>query len=275
MKKTVLITGCSSGIGHELATALNRMSWNVVATARNVDALSQLAKQGCAVYPLDVTDFKQMENTVNAVTAKFGAIDLLINNAGYGLINPLMDISDRELHRQFEVNFFGVAHLTQLVVPVMKANGSGKIVNIGSISGIAPTPFAGAYCATKAALHAWSDSLRMELLPFGIRVILVQAGAIASKFGDNAQKSAMQLFHEESWYKPVEENILQRANTSQEKSTPVEVFVGKILRKILKDNPTPIIRTGKKSFYLPFIKHFLPTQMLDKIMIRKFGLKKL
>lgn len=272
MQKVAFITGCSTGIGRELALQLNKQGWKVVATARRLESMQSLEDEGLQLLKLDVTDPLQIKAAVDKAVETFGRIDLLVNNAGYGLIAPTMDISAGELHRQLNTNVSGVIHMVQVVAPVMKAQGGGTIVNVGSISGIAPTPFSGAYCASKAAIHAWSDVLRMELKPFGIRVVTVQPGGIVTDFGKNCVKSVQNTFRNDSWYAPVEKFVLARANTSQEIATPVEVFVKRLIPEITRRNPPALIRMGKRSFTLPLLKWWLPSALLDKIMMKKYGL---
>jgi NAD(P)-dependent dehydrogenase (short-subunit alcohol dehydrogenase family) len=275
MQEVALITGCSTGIGHELAIQLNKTGWQVVATARRPETLRMLEKAGCLVLPLDVTDPEQIKDTVEKAVQACGRIDLLINNAGYGLISPTMDIPAEVLLYQLQTNVTGVIRMIQEVAPVMKSQGGGKIVNIGSISGIAPTPFSGAYCASKAAIHAWSDVLRMELKPFGIKVITVQPGGILTDFGKNCEKTVRANLKTGFWYSGVEKYIYARANTSQEKATPVKIFVKKLIAKITQKDPPAIIRLGKRSFTLPLMKKILPEKLLDKMMMKKYGLDKL
>jgi len=275
MQKVAFITGCSTGIGRELALQLNEKGWKVVATARRPETLEALEKAGCLVLPLDVTDPGQITSAVAEVKLTCGRIDLLINNAGYGLIAPTMDIEPVALEHQFLTNVTGVIRLIQEVVPLMKAQGEGTIVNMGSISGIAPTPFSGAYCASKAAIHAWSDVLRMELQPFGIKVITLLPGGIVTDFGKNCVETVKSNLKPGSWYGKIEQFVYSRANTSQEKATPVEKFVAEVLRKILRKDPPVNIRSGKRSFTLPLMKRVLPEKWLDKLMMKKYGLDKL
>lgn len=148
----------------------------------------------------------------------------------------------------------------------MKEKGQGTIVNIGSVSGVLTTPFSGAYCASKAALHALSDALRMELAPFGINVITVQPGGVRSQFGQKAGQLVKRVLKEDSWYQPIRSFIEQRAAASQEKAMPAEVFARKLLDKILTDNPPPVVRLGSKSKLMPFLKWALPVKTVDKIL---------
>jgi NAD(P)-dependent dehydrogenase (short-subunit alcohol dehydrogenase family) len=275
MKKVIIITGCSTGIGRELAFRMNSLGWTVAATARHIAMLEPLREAGCLTFTLDVTITDQIDRVIREILEQTGRIDMLVNNAGYGLIMPLMDIPADELERQFRTNVTGTLELIRKVAPVMKKQGSGTIVNMGSISGIAPTPFAGSYCASKAAIHAWSDVLRMELKPFGITVVTLQPGGIATDFGKNSSENVARLMNPGSWYNTIREFIFTRANTSQESATPVDVFVDRLVRKINIPHPPAIIRIGKRSLILPFLKRWIPVRMLDSMMMKKYGLDRL
>jgi len=161
-KKTVLITGASSGIGKETARALLNEGYTVYAAARRVEQMKDLEKIGATIFPLDVTDEASIIASVNSILEKEDSIDLLINNAGYGSYGAIEDVPIDEARRQFEVNIFGLARLTQLVLPKMRENRYGKIVNISSMGGKIYTPFGGWYHATKHALEGFSDALRLE-----------------------------------------------------------------------------------------------------------------
>ncbi|WP_218062062.1 SDR family oxidoreductase, partial [Endobacter medicaginis] len=186
----VLITGCSSGIGRALAEEFLRRGQPVVATARRSTDLTPLSALGATVAALDITDRGAAENLLAVLAADGIEIDMLVNNAGFGAMGPLAELSDAQWRRQFDVNLFAPMALTRLVLPRMIARRTGCIVNIGSISGEVPTPFSGAYCASKAAFNAASDVLRMELAPFGVKVVSVLPGGIASSFGDTASAGA-------------------------------------------------------------------------------------
>lgn len=272
--RIVLITGCSSGIGQALAIEFKNQGWHVIATARNVERLKKLSEIGCKILELDVTKSDQIISVVDQISKEEGKIDMLINNAGYALIDPAIEINPEELNIQFATNFSGLIYLTQQVAKIMKQQKSGTIINIGSISGIVTMPFSGAYCATKAAVHAYSDALRMELSPFGIKVITVQPGAIESNFGNNADKTIGKVLNPESWYNEIEEFIHKRAQTSQQDTTKADIFAKKLIREIINPNPPAIVRLGKKSFLLPFLKSVLPLKLMDKILMKRFGLDK-
>jgi NAD(P)-dependent dehydrogenase (short-subunit alcohol dehydrogenase family) len=187
--KAVLITGCSSGIGHATALTLLGSGWRVYATARRPQAIADLAEAGCATLALDVTDEDSMRAAVDAVEQAEGAVGVLINNAGYSQSGAIESVPMEAVRRQFETNVFGLVRLTQLVLPRMRAQRWGKIVNVGSMGGRLVFPGGGHYHATKHALEAISDALRFELRAFGIDVILLEPGLITTDFGDTANAS--------------------------------------------------------------------------------------
>lgn len=271
-KRTALITGCSSGIGKALALALHEKGCRVAATARQLDTMAGLKARGMAVHRLDVTDPDQARQVVDTVNAEEGGIDILINNAGYALIGPAVELPRDELARQFDTNVMAPMMLASLAARSMKKKGSGMIVNIGSVSGITTTPFSGAYCASKAALHALSDALRMELGDFGIHVMTVQPGAIQSDFGNAAGKTISRVLTEDSWYLPLKQSIEARAGASQENATPTHEFADTLADEILGASPGAVVRLGNKSTLLPMMKQWLPTGVLDRILKKKFGL---
>ena len=200
-------------------------------------------------------------------------VETLVNNAGYGAMGPLAELPLDELRLQFETNVFAPVAMIQAVVPGMAARGSGRIVNIGSVSGVLPTPFSGAYSASKAAVHALSDALRPELAPFGIQVVTVQPGAIRSQFGATASAGAAS--RKLSLYEPLAGAIRARSEASQEKPTPADVFARKLADAVLGDHPRPVVRIGRASSLLPFAKRWLPARLLDNALRRRFGLNRL
>jgi NAD(P)-dependent dehydrogenase (short-subunit alcohol dehydrogenase family) len=187
--KAVLITGCSSGIGRASASRLARSGWTVYASARRPESLSELAEAGCRTLALDVTDERSMRDAVERVEQECGAVGVLINNAGYSQSGALETVPMDAVRRQFETNVFGVIGLIQLVLPKMRAQRWGKIVNVGSMGGRLTFPGGGCYHATKHALEALSDALRFEVAGFGIDVILLEPGLITTEFGSAAAAS--------------------------------------------------------------------------------------
>ncbi|HST33686.1 MAG TPA: oxidoreductase [Solirubrobacteraceae bacterium] len=187
--KAVLITGCSSGIGRATALRLAGAGWTVYATARRPETLSELQAAGCRTLALDVTDEQSMQAVVAEIERTEGAVGVLINNAGYSQSGAIETVPLQAVRRQFETNVFGLVRLTQLVLPKMRAQRWGKIVNVGSMGGRLSFPGGGHYHATKHALEAISDALRFELRGFGIDVILLEPGLITTEFGEAATAS--------------------------------------------------------------------------------------
>lgn len=271
MARVVLVTGSSAGIGAALCREFHRRGCVVAATARNPDALAELASEGMLTERLDVNDSADIARAVEAVAARAGRIDVLVNNAGYGLMGPAVELSDAQLRAQMETNLIAPLAMTRAVAPIMRAHGGGMIVNIGSISGVVPTPFSGAYCASKAALHALSDALRMELSPFRIRVVTVQPGSIQSGFGAAASQT-VKPDADDSWYHSIHDRVLERANMSQPGATANGVFARQLVSRLLRKRPPAQIRLGKKSLLGPLVKNLLPRSLFDKLLAERFGL---
>ena len=188
-RPAVLITGCSSGIGRAAAISLHEAGFRVYASARNPAALDDLADRGLHTLALDVTDEASMTEAVAAVEADQSAIRVLINNAGYGLYGPVEQQPMSEIRRQFETNFFGLVRLTQLVLPGMRRQGAGRILNVSSMGGRATLPGGAFYHASKYAVEALSDALRMEVAQFGIEVVLIEPGPVNTPWNQVAADS--------------------------------------------------------------------------------------
>ncbi|HEX8854596.1 MAG TPA: oxidoreductase [Thermoleophilaceae bacterium] len=187
--RAVLITGCSSGIGHATADRLARAGKRVYATARRPDAIADLAESGCELLALDVTDEESTRSAVEHVEEREGAVGVLVNNAGYSQSGAIESVPMEAVRRQFETNVFGLVRLTQLVLPAMRAQRWGRIVNLSSIGGRVVFPGGGFYHATKYAVEAISDALRFEVEGFGIGVTVIEPGLIRTRFGEVAASS--------------------------------------------------------------------------------------
>jgi short-subunit dehydrogenase len=185
----VLITGCSSGIGKAAALSLHEAGFTVYATARRTETLTGIGGRGLRTLALDVTDEQSMTQAVAAVEADAGAVGVLINNAGYGLYGPVEQLPMAEIRRQFETNFFGLVRLTQLVLPGMRRQGRGRILNVSSMGGRITLPGGAFYHASKYAVEALSDGLRMEVAQFGIDVVLIEPGPVKTPWNDVAAAS--------------------------------------------------------------------------------------
>jgi NADP-dependent 3-hydroxy acid dehydrogenase YdfG len=187
--KAVLITGCSSGIGQATAKLLCREGWMVYATARKPETLFDLEQGGCKTLALDVTDEASMTAAVNAVVDAEGAVGVLINNAGYSQSGAVESVAPEQVRRQFETNVFGLIRMCQLVLPGMRGQRWGRIVNLSSMGGRLTFPGGGMYHATKYSVEAVSDALRFEVRGFGVKVVIVEPGLIVTNFGDTAAAS--------------------------------------------------------------------------------------
>ena len=184
--KAVLITGCSTGIGRATAERLARAGHPVYATARRPETLAGLEQLGCTPLTLDVTDDDSMQAAVRRVVADHGAVGALVNNAGYSASGAVETVSPQDLRRQFQTNVFGLVRMCQLVLPAMRDQGAGRIVNISSMGANFTFPGGGVYHATKYAIEALSDALRFEVKGFGVQVVIVQPGLIRTEFGATA-----------------------------------------------------------------------------------------
>ncbi|MEB2514318.1 SDR family oxidoreductase [Pseudomonas sp. YuFO20] len=267
-----LITGCSSGIGRALADAFKSAGYTVWASARKTEDVAALTTAGFIAVQLDVNDGPALEQLSERINQQHGGLDVLINNAGYGAMGPLLDGGVQAMQRQFETNVFAVVGVTRAMFGVLR-RAKGIVVNIGSVSGVLVTPFAGAYCASKAAVHALSDALRMELAPFGVRVMEVQPGAIASSFARNAGHEAEQLITEQSPWFPLREGIRARAKASQDNPTPASEFAAGLLKAVQQSKPPRLIRLGNGSRALPLMAGLLPKGLLESALMRRFGLR--
>lgn len=274
MQRTVLITGCSSGIGYALAKAFQAQGDNVIATARRVESLEDLKAQGCEVETLDVNDTASQLALRDRVKARYSAVDILINNAGISAMGPMAEIPAEKLRGQFETNVIAPVLLVQAFLPLLRASSDAMIINIGSVSGVLTTPFAGAYCASKAALHCISEAMRMELAPFGIRVVTVQPGGIQSNFGDAATANVEDWLDEASLYAPIRDGIMARAGASQINATPTEEFAAVLAQRVVRD-ARPVWRIGNGSRLMPLIARWLPARRRDQALAKRFGLLRL
>lgn len=263
----VLITGCSSGgIGHALARAFADNECKVVATSRTKTSMADLEDDPrFFIQELDVQSERSVQQVVNTVVHKYGRIDVLVNNAGVQCVGPLPELPLSSVQQTFDTNVFGPLRLVQAVVPHMASRKKGKLVNVGSVTVLAPGPWSGAYTASKAALHALTDTLRLELRHFGIDVINVVPGAVRSNIGNSAVASYNRM-PEWKLYKPFEAAIRERASFSQRsKSTPTDEFANKTVNAVLKKNPPAWFSSGHYSTAMAILYH-LPLSIRDFVI---------
>lgn len=267
MKKVALVTGASSGIGEAAAILLHNAGIKVYGAARRVKKMKPLEEKGIIIISLDVTDKASMTNCVQTIHKKEGRLDILINNAGYGSFGAIEDVPIEEARRQFEVNIFGLATLTQLVLPKMRENKFGKIINISSMGGKIYTPFGGWYHATKYALEGWSDCLRIEVKPFGIDVVVVEPGGIKTPWGiiaaENLKKTSGNGAYAEAANKSAEETA--KIYSSNQLSKP-ELIGKTILKAVTKRRPKTRYLVGYMAKPTVFIRKWFGDRFFDRML---------
>jgi short-subunit dehydrogenase len=237
MHQVALITGCSSGIGYETALMLGRNGFRTFATMRNTkksDSLQEIIrKEGLdvSIRQLDVNDNASIENTINNIKNEANRIDVLINNAGFGLVGFFEDLTLDEIRDQFETNFFGVLNITKKIIPIMRLQKSGTIINISSGAGQVGFPGISAYVSTKFAIEGFSESLTYELLPYGIKVVIIEPGVIKTDFFRNCKVSEHSM-KKNSTYSPSLDKFQRNIEIMQEHATsPTDV--AKVIIQVL------------------------------------------
>ncbi len=272
MKKVALVTGASSGIGESTAIELLRVGFTVYGAARSIDKMTGLKDKGINVISLDVTDDESMINCLRSIMEVEGRIDVLVNNAGYGSYGSVEDVPIEEAKRQFEVNIFGLARLTQLVLPIMRKQKSGKIVNISSMGGRCHTAYGAWYHATKFALEGWSDCLRLEVeKPFGINVIIIEPGGIKTPWGiiaaDNLRKVSEGGAYESSADRVADG--LREMYMSNKLSDPS--LIGRTISKaVTASKPKTRYLVGANAKPVVFMRKILPDRVYDSIIRNMF-----
>jgi NAD(P)-dependent dehydrogenase (short-subunit alcohol dehydrogenase family) len=266
MKKVILVTGASSGIGFDAAASLARQGHRVYAAARRVDRMEPLKELGVVPLQMDVTDEASMEAGVRTVLAAEGRIDVLVNNAGYGYFGAIENVSLEEARKQLEVNVFGLARMTQLVMPSMRSRRSGRIVNIASVAGRINLYFGGWYHVSKFSVEALSDALRMELKPFGIDVCVIEPGGIRTNWGiiaaDHLRDSSLGTPYEKEALREAE--VFSFAYTSPYLSKP-SVVTKAICKAALGRRPKTRYRIGTGAHALLFFHSLLPDRWWDAL----------
>jgi NAD(P)-dependent dehydrogenase (short-subunit alcohol dehydrogenase family) len=267
MIKTALVTGGSSGIGEVTAKGLLAAGYMVYAGARRVDAMRSLEAAGARVLSLDVTNDASMTAAVDAILRETGRIDVLVNNAGYGSYGALEDVPLDEGRRQFEVNLFGLARMTQLVLPTMRVQRAGRIVNVSSISGKIGEPFGCWYHASKHALEGLSDSLRMELHPFGIDVVIIEPGSTRTAWGGIARDSLTRHSGKGPYGDGARVHVAMMAAISQGSlPKPPSDVAATIVQAVQARRPRTRYPTGGGAKIALFLRHALSDRGFDRVV---------
>jgi len=270
--KVILITGCSSGIGFDAAFALKKRGHRVIASCRKHQDVQRLSDSGMETVLLDVSDSSSIQNAFAQVLAMTeGRLDVLINNAGFGQAGALEDISRDVLRQQFETNVFGLLELSNLAIPVMRQQGSGRIINISSILGIISMPFRGAYNASKYAVEGLSDTLRLELHASGIEVVTVEPGPIESRFRDNCVDDSLRnVDMVNSYFKKQYAQMLTTYKAAKSDSIftkKPDAVIKKLIHAIEAKKPKAKYPVTLAAHLLIFLKRILSTKLLDKFFL--------
>ena len=267
-KRVALVTGATSGIGYETARMLADLGYRVYAAERRVERLKPLADKGVTALQMDLTDSASIEKAAARILQEEKRVDLLVNNAGYGSYGPVEQVSIDEVRRQFEVNLFGLARLTQLVLPTMRRAGRGRIVNTSSMAGRMVTNMGAWYHATKYALEAFSDALRMEMRPFGIDVVLIEPGAIATNWGAIAANNLQTVTRKSAYQKSGSRAAagLRKLYFGSHLTRPSTIAKA-IVRASTVRHPRPRYLLGFGAKPLVALHALLPTRAWDYLMV--------
>jgi len=271
-KRVALVTGASSGMGKEIAKRLIKDGYQVYVAARTVDRMADLVGLGAKAVAMDISREADIVETVRRINVEVGGVDVLVNNAGFGLYGAVEDISLDEARYQFEVNLFGVARLTQLVLPEMRKRREGKIVNISSMGGKIYTPLGAWYHATKHALEGWSDCLRLELDPFGIGVVIIEPGLIETGFGDVVAEG-IQNRSGGGAYAPMTEAVVRstRGAYGQGRGTPATRVAAVVSSALKARDPKTRYVVGKYAKPMIALRRWLGDRAFDRIIMSQMS----
>jgi short-subunit dehydrogenase len=271
--KHILVTGCSSGIGRSIADGLKERGFNVYVTARKQEDIDALSKAGFEAIMLDLADTKSIQAAVVTLLSKTNhQLYGLVNNAAYGLTGAMEDIPVMALRDQFETNVFGTQELTNLLIPIMRKQHSGRIIQISSVLGFITMKFRGPYCASKYALEAISDAMRYELNDTGIKVSLIEPGPIRSDFRNNALHNFQAVVNKEKSHFKNDyakiENELNVENHTVPFSLGPEAVLNKVIHALESKEPKARYYVTFPTYLFSFLKRILPGVLLDKILVR-------
>ncbi len=276
-KSVALVTGCSTGIGRATALLLARYGYRVFATVRTPDAGASLQSEAAGL-PVEVLRMDFLEEDAATTLAqevlrRAGRIDVLVNNAGYAVLGAVEDLRADMVRHQFQVNVFTPVQLSRAVLPTMRAQHYGRIVNVSSMAGRVSVPLMGAYCASKFALEAFSDSLRAEAKPFGVRVSLVEPGPVATEFNRSALAASREILEAASPYRRAYQHYLDESNTPGG-ATPLQA-ARTIVKAIRAARPRSRYRVRAREAFLAGVVQVIPKGAMDFATIRVMGLRKL
>lgn len=258
----ILVTGASSGIGKATAHTLLRKGHTVYVAARRLDAMRELEQHGAIPIRMDITREADVAAAVDRITAQHGGVDVLVNNAGFGMFGSVEETTLDDARYQFEVNLFGMARLTQRVIPGMRERRRGTIVNVSSMGGKIYTPLGAWYHATKHALEGWSDCLRLELAPFGVHVVVVEPGVIATEFGDVMNEPMLKRSGSGPYGRLA--HALAKASVAM---SPPQVVADAIVRAVEARRPKTRYVAGKFARSLMFVRKYFGDRLYDRVIM--------
>lgn len=271
-KKVALVTGASSGMGKAFAQRLLKDGYRVYVAARGVERMADLAALGATPIAMDISREADIVAAAEKIVSEAGGVDVLVNNAGFGLYGAVEDIGLDEARYQFEVNLFGVARLTQLLLPQMRKRREGRIVNISSMGGKVYTPLGAWYHATKHALEGWSDCLRLELAPFGIEVVVIEPGLIETGFGD-VVAGGIERRSGGGDYARMTQGVVRstRGAYGQGRGTPPGVVAAVLSRALKARRPRTRYVVGKYAKPMMAMRRWLGDRAFDRIIMSQMG----
>ena len=273
-KQVVLITGASSGIGKDAAEKiLAEGNYKVYVAARRLEKMKYLEEKGAAALRLDITDDQSILDTVNEIKKQDGGIDILVNNAGYATQGPVEEVPIGEVRKMYEVNLFGLGRLTQLSLPYMRERKNGKIINISSVVGKVYFPLGAWYIGTKHALEGLSDSLRLELKPYNIHVVIIEPGAIRTEFNEVALDPLLDSFSKGPYGDTVRSfaEFTRKAESSNRMYSPPSVISKLILKAIKSKRPKRRYAGGAFAKPMIFIRKRFGDRVYDKMVSKMLG----
>jgi NADP-dependent 3-hydroxy acid dehydrogenase YdfG len=273
-QRVALVTGASSGIGKATALMLNQAGYITYATARRLESLSDLERAGSRTLRLDVTDEASMIAAVETIEAEHSAIDVLVNNAGYGLNGPVEELEINAVRHEFETNVFGLVRMAQLVLPAMRRQNSGRIINVGSVGGTFTAPGAGAYHASKYAVEAFSDALRMETQSFGVQVVLIQPTGVYTAFDAKIAQTMPQTGGSSpyAFFKANHAKVTRRMFSGQGHYGIIkpEDVARTILQATQARRPQTRYKVGLSAHLYTGLRRILPDRIWDAMMMMQF-----
>ncbi len=268
MSKVILVTGASSGIGKAIAEKLLAEGHTVYMAARRLEKMQDLKEKGGRPIKMDITVEEDIKQVVKTIEDEEGGVDVLVNNAGYAIYGAMEDTAIEDARRQFEVNLFGLARLTQLLLPYMREKRKGTIINMSSMGGKVYTPLGSWYHATKHALEGWSDCLRLELSPFNIDVVIVEPGVIETEFGDVMVEPMLERSGDTP-YSEMAHAMARAARASYKEGggSPASVIADVVARAVRANRPKTRYAAGKYAKPMIFLRKLVSDRIFDKLVL--------